>query len=167
MLAIFSLLHKGPSWRLRLANVGFATAAKGKKALPDKNAKPAKQKLMKRQKEAASKEVHAGRRGGGDRATSFIQALFSANPSRSEAPDDEELTRRAVIAKSWSKWTMLKQHHMSFQEAQFIKSKIRALEELQRVSPVLAEKATEISYEPAPLTIKIAAETRPNVLPFE
>ena len=41
------------------------------------------------------------------------------------------------------------------------------MQELQAISPVLAENASHISYEAAPITIKPAAETKPDKLPFE
>ena len=58
----------------------FATASKagGKKAVANKNAKPDKQKFMKKQKQAASKEMAATRKSGGaDRSVPFSRALFT------------------------------------------------------------------------------------------
>lgn len=148
----------------------FATATKsvGKKAVANKNAKPEKQKFMKKQKMAASKEMSANRRSGGnDRSAPFAQALFNSENKSPEVIEGEEQLRRELIAKSWSRWSMLKLHKESEFEANFVRSRIRAMEELQAVSPVLAERAAQISYEPAPITIKPAAETKPDKLPFE
>jgi hypothetical protein len=148
----------------------FATATKGggKKAAANKNLKPEKQKLMKKQKMVASKEMAASRRSGGnDRSAPFARALFNADNQSPEILDNEERLRRELIAKSWSRWTMLKLHKESEFEANFVKSRIRAMEELQSISPVLAERASQISYESAPITVKPAAETKPDKLPFE
>ena len=148
----------------------FATATKsgGKKVVANKNAKPEKQKLMKKQKMAASKEVAAVRRSGGnDRSAPFARALFNVENQNPEILENEERLRRELIAKSWSRWTMLKLHKESEFEAKFVKSRIRAMEELQAISPVLAERACQISYETAPITIKPAAETKPGKLSFE
>ena len=151
-------------------NYATATKAKatGKKAASNKNGKPEKQKLMKKQKMAASKEMASIRKSGGnDRSAPFARALFTVENQNVEMIESEEALRRELIAKSWSRWTMLKLHQESEFEAKFVKSRIRAMEELQAISPVLAEKASEISYELAPITIKPAAETRPVKLAFE
>lgn len=148
----------------------FATATKsgGKKSVANKNAKPEKQKLMKKQKMVASKEMAAARRSGGnDRSAPFARALFNVDNQSPEVLENEERLRRELIAKSWSRWTMLKLHKESEFEAKFVKSRIRAMEELQAISPVLAERASQISYDAAPITIKPAAETKPDKLPFE
>lgn len=148
----------------------FATAAKpaNKKALTNKNVKPEKQKFMKKQKQAASKEMAATRRSGGnDRSAPYARALFSVESKTTESFDSEEALRREMIAKSWSRYTMLQLHRESEADAKFLHSRIRAMNELQTISPVLAERASEISYESAPITIKPAAETKPDKLPFE
>lgn len=149
-------------------NFATATKAANKKAVANKNVKPEKQKFMKKQKQAASKEMAAARRSGGnDRAAPYARALFTVENQNSEVFDSEEALRREMIAKSWSRYTMLQLHKESEFEAKFLKSRIRAMQELQAISPVLAERASEISYEPAPITIKPAAETKPDKLPFE
>lgn len=148
----------------------FATATKPatKKAAGNKNVKPEKQKLMKKQKLAASKEMAAVRKSGGnDRSAPFARALFNVENEMPGFIEQEESLRRELIAKSWSRWTMLQLHKESEFEANFVRSKIRAMEELQAISPILAEKASEISYESAPVSIKPAAETKPDKLPFE
>lgn len=148
----------------------FATATKSapKKAVGNKNAKPEKQKFMKKQKLAASKEMAAARRGGGnDRSAPFARALFNVDNQIPEFIDQEETLRRQLIAKSWSRWSMLQLHKESEFEANFVKSKIRAMKELQEISPVLAEMASQVSYEPAPITIKPAPETKPDKLILE
>lgn len=150
--------------------LNFATATKsgGKKGVANKNAKPEKQKLMKKQKIAASKEMASARRSGGnDRSSVFANALFNLENQDTEIVENEERLRRELIAKSWSRWTMLKLHKETEFEANFVKSRIKAMEELQAISPVLAERASQISYEAAPITIKPAAETKPDKLPFE
>ena len=148
----------------------FATATKtaNKKTAPSKNAKPEKQKLMKKQKLAASKEMATTRRtGGSDRSAPFVRALFNVENESPEFIEKEEALRRGLIAKSWSRWTMLQLHKETEFEANFVRCRIRAMEELQAISPVLAERASQISYEPAPITIKPAAETKPDKFPFE
>ena len=153
-----------------LLRSNFATATKGgaKKAAANKNAKPEKQKFMKKQKLAASKEMAAAKRSGGnDRSAPFARALFNVENKSADIIENEELLRRQLIAKSWSRWTMLKLHKESEFEAKFVKSRIRAMEELQKISPVLAERAAQISYDAAPITIKPAAEIKPEKLPFE
>lgn len=153
-----------------LFRFNFATAAKpaNKKAAANKNVKPEKQKFMKKQKQAASKEMAATRRSGGnDRAAPYARALFTVENKNAETLDSEEALRRGMIAKSWSRYTMLQLHKESEVEAKFLHSRVRAMKELQTISPVLAERAAEISYEPAPITIKPAAETKPDKLPFE
>lgn len=148
----------------------FATAAKpsNKKAAANKNVKPEKQKFMKKQKLAASKDMAATRRSGGnDRAVPYARALFTIENKCTENFDSEEVLRREMIAKSWSRYTMLQLHKESDVEAKFLHSRIKAMKELETISPVLTERASEISYEPAPITIKPAAETKLDKLPFE
>lgn len=150
--------------------LNFATAAakSSKKSIANKNAKPEKQKFMKKQKQAASKEMATARKSGGiDRAAPFARALFTVDNQNSEIIGPEEFLRRKMIAKSWSRFTMLQLHKESEFEANFLKSRMKALQELQQISPVLAEKASEIYYEAAPITIKPASETKPDTLPFE
>ena len=155
----------------RICRFNFATAAKpaNKKAVANKNnVKPEKQKFMKKQKQAASKEMASARRSSGnDRAAPYARALFAVENRNPEFLDSEEALRREMIAKSWSRFTMLQLHKESEFEAKFLNSRIRALKELQAISPVLSEKAAQISYESAPITIKPAAETKPDKLPFE
>jgi ribosomal protein L20A (L18A) len=62
---------------------------------------------------------------------------------------------------------MLKLHKETEFEVNYVRSRLRAMNELQAVSPVLAELASEISYKPAPITIKPAAETKPEKMAFE
>jgi len=148
----------------------FATAAKSanKKVAANKNVKPEKQKFMKKQKQAASKDMAATRRSGGnDRAAPYARALFTVENQNPEIFDSEEFLRRQMIAKSWSRYAMLQLHKESEFEAKFLNSRLRAMQELQAISPVLAERAAHISYETAPITIKPAAETKPDKLPFE
>ena len=148
----------------------FATASKagGKKAVANKNAKPDKQKFMKKQKQAASKEMAATRKSGGaDRSVPFSRALFTVENKSPDMIESEEAIRRELISKSWSRWTMLNLHRETQFEANFIRSRIKAMEALQTVSPVLAENASEVLYESAPITIRPAAETNPEKLPFE
>lgn len=153
----------------------FASALKSKAAAAgSKNVKPGKQKLMKKQKMAAAREASASKRGNqADRATPFIQALFNvSNESAAAAAGTvgelewEELQRRTVIAKSWSKWKMLQLHSESLWEKRFLQSKLAAMQALTELSPQLAECASAISYEPAPASIKPPAETPPSELPF-
>ena len=154
----------------KILRFNFATVTKSanKKAASNKNVKPEKQKFMKKQKQAASKEMATARRSGGnDRAAPYARALFTVENQNSEVFDSEEVLRRGMIAKSWSRYTMLQLHKESEFEAKFLKSRINAMQELQMISPVLAERAAHISYKSAPITIKPAAETKPDKLPFE
>lgn len=148
----------------------FASASvKNKKVASAKNnAKPEKQKLMKKQKLASSnsKESVSSRRGNSnDRAVPFTRALFSVENSI-PIMDREEVLRREVIAKSWSRWKILKLHQDSTFEADFIKSRTGAMQQLQAISPILADKASRISYEPAPFSLKPSPESLPTELPF-
>ena len=152
------------------SNYATATKTSSKKGpnSGNKNAKPEKQKLMKKQKLAASREIAANRRSGNnDRSSTFAKALFDSEKGRNDFIDSEEILRRQMIAKSWSRWSMLKLHQESEFEANYIRSKMRAMEELLKISPVLAEIASELSYEIAPVNMKPAAETKPDKLPFE
>jgi hypothetical protein len=148
----------------------FATAGKtGKKgaAQTGKNAKPAKQKLMGKQKQTAARSSSAGHGSNADRVSRLTDALFpKPDVSRSEMGTDEH-ARRTLIAKGWSKWRMLQEHAASNSAARFLRSKLNAVAELQSLSPILAEKAMQISYDPAPQSIKPAAETPPARLPFQ
>ena len=152
-------------------SVGFcrflATAPGKKKAvsLSNKNAKPVKQKLLKKQKMSSAKAGSGNAAQSSDRASRYSAALFKQpeNSLLSAAQSNEdELAQRTIIAKAWSKWTMLQEHAASDANARFLRSKFNALRELQLVSPILYERAIQVDYSPAPLTIKPATETPPE-----
>jgi hypothetical protein len=163
---IGTFMFFGSSFRMN-----FATATKNapkKGGAQKKDVKPSKQKLMKRQKIAASNQVSAARKNGhSDRSVPYSRALFTVENKSDELIKSEESLRRELIAKSWSRWNMLKLHKETEFEVNYVRSRLRAMNELQAVSPVLAELASEISYKPAPITIKPAAETKPEKMAFE
>lgn len=150
-------------------NFAAAASKNGKKNAGASSAKPEKQKFLKKQKMAVARDAQASKRNSSaDRASPFIQALF---PPLREAGDIshteiETLERRALISKSWSKYCMLQQHQKSLFEAQFLRSKLQAMQELREISPMLADKASEIDYQPSSSAIKPASETVPQELPF-
>lgn len=150
-------------------NFAAAATKNGKKNAGASSAKPEKQKFLKKQKMAVARDAQASKRNSSaDRASPFIQALFPPVQRKSGeiSAEIETLERRSLIAKSWSKYCMLKEHQKSQFEAQFLRSKLHAMQELRAISPMLADKASEIDYQPAPSALKPASETVPQELPF-
>ncbi len=145
----------------------FASTASKSKTAASKSVKPEKQKFMKKQKLAAARDSTVSKRGNSaDRASPFITALFETETTNAPPQELEELQRRTLIAKSWSKWKMLQLHSQSLWEKRFLESKMRAMHELNQISPVLAERASQLVYEPAPVSLKPPSETLPIDLPF-
>ena len=101
-----------------------------------------------------------------DDSARFKDALFSVDPSRVEfKPSEEELGRREIIAKAWSRYCGAKDRSQQMHEYFFMASKVRALAELARISPQLAEKAQEIDYKLPPQR-RMPSLYPPNKLPF-
>jgi hypothetical protein len=145
----------------------LASAVKSKSSASSKSIKPEKQKFMKKQKMTASRDSNAMKRGNsGDRASPLITALFEVHQTAQPPQQVEELQKRTLVAKSWSKWRMLQLHNQSWWEKRFLQSKLQAMQELSQLSPLLAERAAQISYEPAPVSLKPPSETLPSDMPF-
>ena len=139
----------------------FSSAAnKGKKvveSVPKKKIKHAFQTRNKRLRKAARVV---------DDSERFKNALFSVEPEKLEyEPSAEELERRQIIAKAWSRYCGTKDKAQQMHEYFFMTSKVQALTELNKLSPELAKKAQEIDYKLPPQR-RMPSLYPPSKLPF-
>ena len=139
----------------------FASASnKSKKAVD-----MAPKKKMKNSFQSRSKRVKKSSRSIDDSAR-FKEALFSIEPSRLEyKPSIEELERREIIAKAWSRYCGAKDKAQKMHEYFFMASKVKAMNELAKLSPNLAKKAQEIDYSLPPQR-RLPSLYPPNKIPF-
>lgn len=87
-----------------------------------------------------------------DDSARFKDALFSVEPDRPELRlPVEVLAKREIIAKAWSRYCSSKNIAFERQGSLFLASKIKAIEELEQLSPELAAKARELDYSLPPL----------------
>lgn len=150
----------------RLYSVGSRSAG-GKKGGAAASA-PQKQQFRKKQKDALARAASATT--SVTHKESLTDALFpKATEEGSQAAkvlSSEALSDRAAISKAWSRLTMMQMHAESAWEDQFLKSKLAAQHELQRVSPELAQAARQLDYSLPPVHRRIPTETPPEKFPF-
>lgn len=138
----------------------FASAAKGK------GPKQLLMSKLKRKTSFSSKKRLLKRTKVQDQSALLKDALFAVEPAKAEySPTAEELERRSIIAKAWSRYCGVKDKAQKMQEYFFLLSKVRTMEELQKIDSELAERAKEISYAPPPLR-RLPSIFPPTKLPF-
>jgi hypothetical protein len=124
-----------------------------------------KQQFRKRFKEANAAQSSSSAPATTQREA-LTEALFTNNNEQTPLKDAETLEQRAIISKAWSRMQMLRQHSQSSWERTFLQSKLRAMDELQAISPELANLAKIVDYSIPPAHRRIPTETPPNPSKF-
>lgn len=136
---------------------------------PSKTSKsaPAKQQFRKRIKDAVAIARPPGGALPQNQKEALTEALFSVS-NENVPPHDAstELEQRREIAVAWSRVKMTQLQEQTRWEREFLRSKMRALDELQKISPELALHAQQMDYSIPPAHRRIPTDSPPDPAKF-
>jgi hypothetical protein len=143
----------------------YATAAAKKGA--DKSGLKTKQVFMKKMKASKAAAASGPVQIGVNRTAPLQQALFSIDPAYRQAAESSngnqlEQQRRKIIDEAWKRHEENRIGAMTAWEEEFIRGKLKAMKELEEISPRLFAAAIKIDYSLPPVYRRIATATPPH-----